>query len=58
MSDTSRVIKVSKSQWNMMLMLKDNIKCMSLRNQEGKCDTAIRKEKSILRSYFQEVINS
>lgn len=54
----NNVIKVTPTQWNMMLILKDNIRALSSRNEEGKFDVCLRKEKSILRSYFKEVIGS
>lgn len=56
--DNDNVIKVTKSQWINMLILKDNIRALAGRNHEGKFDINLRKEKSHLRSYFKEVIGS
>lgn len=51
-----KVINVDASTWVNMLMLKDNVKALKSRNSEGKYDVAIRKESSILKSYFNEVL--
>lgn len=52
------VIYTDLNTWNKMLMLKDNLRGMKSRNDDGKYDTAIRKERGLLKSFMNETIVS
>lgn len=49
------VITVSAEHWKAMLVLKDNVKKMSLRNGNGTFDECLRKERGLFKTILEHV---